>query len=194
MLTTIKSLSNSLMEVVMRDNFWWQLRWRWLTYIISFSLLLGLAITTLIVLVILFDTGMRLNQTTFQALFGVFSFWFMLSWALSFLIALIFSFKTLFNKPLAGKELWLLECESKEPLVPVILADVIPIWRKFLFWMVWILLVVVLLLLGVMQVSKTFFGGVMPFIMILSLGVVILKPLLLSIKNVRLHEVRRENP
>jgi hypothetical protein len=174
-----------------RDPFWFYLRLRWLAFVIAFSLVLGFLLTVVILLVTLFNTGIEsFDKSNIMALFEVASFWFILSWVLSFLVALIFSFKTLFNKTIAGKQLLLLECKSKEPFIPVILADVIPIWRKFLFWMVWILVLVALILLGIFHVSKTFFGGFTLFMMILLFGVVILKPLLLSIKNVRM----KDNP
>jgi len=167
------------------NKFWLQLRLRWLVFVIVFSSVLGLVLTLVVTLITLVSTGVHFTTEGLKALYTLVSFWFMLTWALSFLMALIFSFKTLFNKEVAGKKLFLIECESKEPFDPVILADVIPIWRKFLFWMVWILLVVALLLLGVFNIDKTFFGGLTLFILILLFGVVILKPLLLSIKNVR---------
>lgn len=170
------------------NNFWWKLRLRWLGFILWFSFVLGLGLTLVVTLITIISTGVSFSAEGFKALYILVSFWFKLSWILGFLIALIFSFKTLFNKELAGKELFLIECESKEPFDPVILADVIPIWRKFLFWMVWILLVVALILLGLFNMDKAFFGGLTLFILILLLGMVILKPLLLSIKNVRISD------
>ena len=170
------------------NSFWWQLRLRWLGFVLWFSLVLGLILTLIVTLITIVSTGVSFTAEGFKALYTLVSFWFKLSWALSFLIALIFSFKTLFNKVLAGKKLLLMECDSKEPFEPVILVDVIPIWRKFLFWMVWILLVVALLLLGLFNIDKAFFGGLTLFILILSLGMVILKPLLLSVKNVRMSD------
>ena len=167
------------------NSFWLRLRLRWLVFVVLFSFALGLGLTLVVTLITLLSTGVHFTAKGLEAVYTLVSFWFMFTWALSFLIALIFSFKTLFNKEIAGKKLFLIECESKEPFDPVILADVIPIWRKFLFWMVWILLVVALLLLGVFNIDKSFFGGLTLFILILLFGVVILKPLLLSIKNVR---------
>ena len=174
---------------MMRDRFWFYIRLRWSAFVILFSVVTGLVLTAVILVITLFNTGIgALDQTNISALLEIASFWFKLSWVLSFLLALMLSFKTLFNRPFAGKELLLLECKSKEPFIPVILVDVIPIWRKFLFWMVWILLVVALILLAVVNVTKTFFGGLTLFIMILLFGVVILKPLLLSMKNVRIKD------
>lgn len=170
------------------NSFWLKLRLRWLGFVLWFSFVLGASLTLVVTLITVVSTGVSFSAEGFKALYTLVSFWFKLSWVLSFLIALIFSFKTLFNKEISGKKLFLIECESKEPFEPVILADVIPIWRKFLFWMVWILLVVALLLLGVFNIDKAFFGGLTLFILILLLGMVILKPLLLSIKNVRMSD------
>ena len=167
------------------NDFWFKLRLRWLGFVVLFSAVLGVVLTLLVTVITLVSTGVHFTTKGLQAVYTLVSFWFVFTWVLSFLIALVFSFKTLFNKEIAGKKLFLIECESKEPFEPVILADVIPIWRKFLFWMVWILLVVALLLLGVFNIDKAFFGGLTLFILILLFGVVILKPLLLSIKNVR---------
>ena len=170
------------------NNFWWKLRFRWLAFVLWFSLVLGAILTLAVILITAVTIGVSFTAAGFKALYILASFWFKISWVLSFLIALIFSFKTLFNKEIAGKKLFLMECESKEPFEPVILVDVIPIWRKFLFWMVWILLVVALLLLGVFNIDKAFFGGLTLFILILLLGMVLLKPLLLSMKNVRMSD------
>lgn len=178
----------------MNLSFWWSLRLRWLLFVIVFSLLLGVALTAVIIVITLFTTGIEsLSTQSFRALYEIASFWFVLSWVLSFLVALIMSFKPLFNKAIAGEQLMLIECKTKEPFDPVILVDVIPIWRKFLFWMVWILLLVVLLLLGVFSVDKTFLGGPKVFILILLFGVVILKPLLLSMRNVRIQKVQSKD-
>lgn len=170
------------------NNFWLRLSLRWLGFVLWFSFVLGLILTLAVTLITVVTIGVSFTAAGLKALYILVSFWFKLSWVLSFLIALIFSFKTLFNKEIAGRTLFLMECESKEPFDPVILVDVIPIWRKFLFWMVWILLVVALLLLGVFNIDKAFFGGLTLFILILLLGMVILKPLLLSIKNVRMSD------
>lgn len=170
------------------SSFWWKLRLRWLLFVLGFSMALGAVLTLIITLITLFSVGIVFTTKGMLALYALLSFWFKLTWVMSFLIALIFSFKVLFNKTLDKRRLSIIDCESKEPLEPVILLDVIPIWRKFLFWMVWILLVVALLLLGVFNIEKAFFGGLTLFVLILLLGVMILQPLLLSMKNVRISD------
>jgi hypothetical protein len=180
----------------MSDSFWWHIRARWLLYIVSFSFIIGLILTFIITVSSWVMSGdMSFDSDKLSALYTVASFWFSLAWVISFLLAHIFSFKYIFNKNIAGKSLYIMDCESKEPLTPVILLDVLPVWRKFLFLIVWILLVVALLLLGVFGMDKSFFGGSTLFILILLIGVVMLKPLLLSVKNVRRSDdIRLLNP
>lgn len=173
------------------DPFWWKLRLYWMVYVVVFSTVIGLGLSFVVTLVSWSISGsFSLELTQLKALYTVALFWFKLAWALSFLLALVFSFRKIFNREIAGKTLFLMDCESKEPLIPVILLDILPLWRKFLFMMVWVLVVMALLLLGLFGIDKSFFGGSTLFILILLFGALLLPVMLLSVKNVR----RSDNP
>lgn len=177
----------------MHDGLFWRaLRLFWLQKVLIFATLIGLVLTVAIVLVTLFFTGIAPSKEGMVAIYAIAHFWFFIAWTLGFLAALVLSFKSLFNRPMHGYKLLMLDCATKEPYEVVILLDVLPLWRKFLFWMVWILSVVALLLLGALGVEKTFFGGPTLFIMILFFGVLILKPLMLSMKNIRIRRMIEE--
>lgn len=168
------------------QKFWLLLRLLWLKRVILHSVIIGLVLTLLITLVTLFNTGVALNRQGLKAIFEIAHFWFMIAYIVGFLWALVLSFKGLFNRNMAGYRLVLLECSSKEAYSEIILLDVLPLWRKFLFWQVWLISIMVLILLGIFKVDKSFFGGWTLFVWIILFGLLILKPLLLSMKNVRL--------
>lgn len=168
------------------DRFWWRLRWAWLRFVLLGSVIIGAILSGIVLAVTLFNTGVDLTSgQSWKALFTIAAFWFKIAWVLGLLLALILSFKKLFNRDFAGHRVYLLDCE-KEILDPVILTDTLPLWRKFLLWMVWILSVVVLVLLGVLGMDKSYLGGPTLFAAIIAIGIFLLKPLLLSMKNVRI--------
>ena len=174
-------------------KFWFYIRLYWLVTVILYSIGIGLFLTTIIVLVTLLKTGgMALSMQSVDAIWAIASFWFTIAWVLGFLLAIILSFKTLFNKPIAEYYLEMLGCDE-EILAPIILTDVMPLWRKFLFWMIWLLLIVVLIMLGVFNRGFDSISGINLFIYILILGFWIIKPIILSDKRIHLRKTREDS-
>lgn len=174
----------------MTNSFWWKFRLAWISYIVVFSVGVSTFLTAIITAGIFFTSNtVTFDKEVYAVVKEIASFWFYITYAFAFLLAFIFSFKAMFNRKLFGHKLLYLDCERKDALNPVILLDVIPLWRKFLVWIVWILATLALVLLLWLHQSAEIFSGVNLFILIMFLGVLIIKPLLLSSVKVRIIKV-----
>ena len=172
------------------SKFWWQLRLFWLYYVLKTAVLLGLAAALLITVVTLFMTGIHTwDMASLKALWLVTSFWFYVAWSLAFLIALVLSFKKLFFKNIAGYQAIMLDCQTKEVLDEVNVANILGLWRKFLFLLIWIFGLISLIMMGVFDFSFGELSGYKIFLAILLFGALLLQPILLSTKNVRIIRV-----
>ncbi len=172
------------------SKFWWRLRFFWLVDVLKSALLWGAVAAFLITLGTLFFTGLPAwDRASLHALWLIASFWFYVAWSLAFLMALVGSFRKLFFKNLAGYQAIMLDCQTKEVLEAVKLGNTLGIWRKFLFLLIWIFGAVSLLLMTVFELTFADLGGVKIFLAILLFGALLLKPILLSTKNVRIIRV-----
>ena len=177
----------------MKINFWNYIRLVWMGHILKWSLILGISISLFITLITLVMTGIEsIDQAFFKAVWEIGAFWFKVGWSMAFLLSIIGAFKVLFNRSYQDTILLILDCETKEPYDPVIIKDIMPIWRKFLFFMVWIVAILALIFVGVFGIDYTHLGGVVPFVGVLIIGLMILKPTLLTTRNVRLKTKRKE--
>lgn len=167
-------------------NFWWEVRWVWLRYILIWSLLLGLGMSSLITLsTIVIQGGIAWDLLFWKAVWEIGAFWFMIAWSLAFLLSIIGAFKALFHHTYKHYKLELLDCDQ-HPYEPVIIRDIMPIWRMFLFFTVWLVVLIVLISVGVFGLMLADFGTWRLFAIVLVLGMMLLKPILSLTRNVRI--------
>ena len=149
--------------------------------------MLGVIAAVMITIITLLFTGVENFDTqTLEALWKVASFWFYVAWSMAFLIALVLSMKHLFLRSFAGYEAIMLDCETKERLDEVNIVNVLAIWRKFLFWLIWIFGFIGIFSVAVLGFELQSLGGIKVFIAILVFGALIIQPILLSSRNVRI--------
>jgi hypothetical protein len=121
----------------------------WMLRMFFVSILLTSAVSLLVTLLLYIQQGMPpLNVEIYEALFAIFSFWFLLLLNISIPLALFINAKYLFNACVNDISLKLLSC-PKDGDVEVIehigYGDLVQVWRKWLLLIVWNTAVLMLL-------------------------------------------------
>ena len=82
--------------------------------------------------------SISLSTEVIDALLEIFRFAFPIIWSITILVALFRSLKFLFNRCIAGYELKLLSCDAKAYIEPIGYGDLLKVWRRWLFVIIWI--------------------------------------------------------
>ncbi len=94
------------------------------------------------------------------ALFEIFKFWFVLIWNLTVLIALFRSLKYIFNICIDGYMFKLLTCSLKDFIVEIGYGDLVKVFRKQLFLLIWLvgaLMIIALIITNIFGDYKNLF-------------------------------------
>ena len=82
-----------------------------------------------------------LTEEAYMALFSIFKFWFVIFWSITLLLALFRSLKYIFNSCANGYKLTLIRChkdDANELIEVVGFGDLVPVWRKWLTLLIWL--------------------------------------------------------
>lgn len=138
-------------------NFYFFIWLRWSLRVSLCSVVLASIFSLSITAYIYINQGTPLlNQEILEALFKIFKFWFPLALSISLLIALFRSIKYIFNVCIAGYELKLLECSTKESLEAIGYGDLIKVWRKWFMIIIWLVGAQMILVLALMYIISDF--------------------------------------
>lgn len=121
----------------------------WMLRMLFVSILLTSVVSLIVTLLLYIQEGMpTFNAEIYEALFAIYSFWFLLLLNVSIPLALFINAKYLFNVCVNGFSLNLLSC-SRDRDVEVIesigYGDLVQVWRKWLLLIVWNTAVLMLL-------------------------------------------------
>jgi len=117
-----------------------------------------------------------LSEDILHALYEVFSWSFAFTWSISFLLFLFREFLSVFERCIVGYKLQVLDCQTKEPLVAIGYGDIVKIWRRWFFVLIWlvascfILLSVFLYLLGSAQSFREIFSIYLLYVFVMFSG------------------------
>ncbi len=118
-------------------RFFFKLYLLWFLWVSIYTLVCASVISLVFTLFSYFYTGaIRIDHESMSALKEIFAFSFPFSFSLSFILMLLLVFKALIGKNIEGFKLHLYDCEGKR-IDKVLLSDILPIWRKWLFSTVW---------------------------------------------------------
>ncbi len=119
-------------------SLWLQWVFRLTLCSIAFASILSLFVTIFIYIA----QGMpTYSSEVYSALVQVFTFWFVILWNFTLLIALFRSLKYVFNSCHSGYKLQLLSClkETKREVLDCIgYGDLLKVWRKWFMLMIWL--------------------------------------------------------
>jgi hypothetical protein len=120
----------------------------WALRMIFVSLLIGALLSILITSFLYLREGSpALSTQILSAVFDIFYFWFLLLLNLAIPIALLINTKYIFNSCINNISLKLISCAKEEQgefISEVGFADILTVWRKMLFLIVWISAIFVL--------------------------------------------------
>ncbi len=131
-------------------SFWLGMWWRWALWVTLFSILVALITDIALTFGIYLLKGVPpLNATVFEALLEIGRFWFGILWSITLLLALFLSVKRLFNRCIAGRQMHLFTCKDHERINPVLMGDVVVLWRRWMILLIWVVTVETLAVSGV---------------------------------------------
>jgi len=120
----------------------------WLTWVGGRTFLLSVSLCTLATFVLYASQGFApLSSESILALKTLFLFFFPIFFSVSFILYLLLVFKALFFKVIEGKKIQLYDCQDQRIEKPL-LSEVIPIWRKWLFFTLWAILLFLVVFIG----------------------------------------------
>ncbi|MDF1874318.1 hypothetical protein JHD48_01065 [Sulfurimonas sp. SAG-AH-194-I05] len=115
---------------------------RWVAHVSLFSIFISTIISVFITMYLYVNLGSpSLNPEIQEALIRIFIFWFPIVWSFLLFFSLFTSIKYIFNTSISGYELKLLECNSTEVILVIGYGDIIKVWRKWLFLIIWLVVV-----------------------------------------------------
>ena len=82
--------------------------------------------------------SIELNGEVIDALLKIFLFWFPILWSATLLLGLFRGIKFIFNRCVGGYELKLLECSGKEFVEVIGFGNLVKVWRKWFFLIIWL--------------------------------------------------------
>lgn len=114
----------------------------WLRWAVKLSLN-TISISIFVTFVITFITYAKLgfvslDNDALKALYDVYKFYFGIVFSLSLLLILFRSIKYIFNQCIAGYELKLLDCSSKDVIENIGYGDLVKVWRKWFMLLIWL--------------------------------------------------------
>jgi hypothetical protein len=110
---------------------------RWAIWVTLFSTAMAAVFSFAIVLYMYISKGaLPLSSEVRDALVAIGSFWFAILWSITLPLSTFFGMKQLFKGCYDAKRLQLFTCK-KEPIDKVGYEDLIKVWRKWLFLMIW---------------------------------------------------------
>jgi hypothetical protein len=169
------------------------LHWlRWALWVTLFSVVVAALLSLGVTLYIYFAKGaVPLNAQVTAALLEIALFWFAIFWSVTLPIGTFFGMKQLFKHCSNTMRLRLFTC-SKEPVETPHYKDVLKIWRKWLFLMIWGVAVAFIVIIGVEYImhSETFLSWFNIYFLYLMLMFSSWVTLKILIKKCRLIEVR----
>jgi hypothetical protein len=122
---------------------------RWAIWVTLFSTLLAAHFAIAIALYMYISKGaVALTSEVLSALEAIGYFWFAILWSITLPLSTFFGMKQLFKWCYGGKKLQLFTCK-KEPIDSIGYEDVIKVWRKWLFLMIWGVAAQLVLITGV---------------------------------------------
>ncbi len=121
----------------------------WLEWIIrvtlssfGWALVIAFSLTT----IIYFNQNMpTLTDELINALFSIGYFWFKIIWIFTLLVTLFRSVKYLFNRKIGGYELKLSDCKYTQNIEVIGYGDLVKVWRKWFFLLIWLVVVEMIL-------------------------------------------------
>ncbi len=128
---------------------------------LTFFSLLGASFLSFLVTVFIYmsHATQSLTDEAYTALFSIFKFWFVTLWSLTLLISLFRSLKYIFNSCINGYKLTLIRCykDDKNELIEVVgFGDLLPVWRKWLTLLMWLVGSEMILALVFMQTFTSY--------------------------------------
>ncbi|MFT7859484.1 MAG: hypothetical protein ABXS93_00970 [Sulfurimonas sp.] len=121
-------------------RFYFTLWFFWAVRVILCSVGAALVLAAFITLFFYIKQGAAtLESEVLQALFKLFSFWFLISLNLTVLFALFRSVKYIFNRCYGGYSFKLLSCLKEKTYIEVIgYGDLVKFWRKWFMLLIWL--------------------------------------------------------
>ena len=121
-------------------KFYLQLWFFWAIRVVFCSIISAIILSAFITSVFYIKQGFApFEQEVFQALYTVFSFWFMITLNITVLFALFRSVKYIFNKCHNGYSLKLLTCPKEKTYIEVIgYGNLVKFWRKWFMLLIWL--------------------------------------------------------
>ncbi len=157
-------------------HFYIQIFLFWFYWVNSRSLFYALFFALLVSIgVYLYQGAVTLNMDNLKAIWQVLVFVFPFSFSLSFITTLLLVFKALFARQIGGYRLILNDCKA-QPIEKVLLSDVLPLWRRWLFVTVWLIVLFWVLFIGLWNLVTgelpplTSFNGVSLYLLVMALG------------------------
>jgi len=121
------------------SKFYFSIWIRWVLRLSVCSIFLAMLLSLFITTFIYFIKGNgAVGVDTLEALFEIWKFWVMVTWNLTLLIALFRSLKYIFNNCLDSYSFKLLECNTLETIDIVGYGDLVKIFRRWLFSLIWL--------------------------------------------------------
>lgn len=139
--------------------FYWVLRMLFVTLFTTIS------IAVIITFVLYIKQGIpSLSFEILNALFKIFEFWFLLAINFAIPLALFISVKYLFNRCVNGFSFKLLSCPKdaqNEIITEIVYGDLVQVWRKMFFLVIWnsaILMILALIVMYFVREQHTLFS------------------------------------
>ncbi len=167
---------------------------RWAAWVTLFSFVAAIVLSSGATLYFYIAKGtVELNSDIINALFDIGVFWFAIFWSITLPVSTFFGMKQLFKECKNGYRLQLFTCNN-EPLEIVRYENLLTMWRKWLFLIIWgvaiqlIVIVVFLYLLGIDEALMEWFNiyYLYAFVMLSSWAT-----LSIMLKKCKLIELRR---
>ena len=121
-------------------KFYLELWFFWALRVVLCSVISAAILSVLITIVLYIKQGFAsVDQEVMQALYSIFSFWFMITINITVLFALFRSVKYIFNRCYNGYSFKLLSCPKEKTYIEVIgYGDLVKFWRKWFMLLIWL--------------------------------------------------------
>ena len=117
---------------------------KWIFWLTFLSVSLAFVGSGIITIVIYMKQGaVSLNGGVYRALFDILTFWFPIVWSAMLLLSLFLTLKRVFNRCYANFKFILFTCSDKK-IEEISYADLVRVWRKWFFSLIWLVMVQVI--------------------------------------------------
>lgn len=121
-------------------KFYFYLWFFWALRVTLCSIVTAAVLAFIITIILYIKQGfVSLDQEVLEALYSIFSFWFMITLNIAVLFALFRSVKYIFNRCYDGYSFKLLSCPKEKRYIEVIgYGDLVKFWRKWFMLLIWL--------------------------------------------------------